>query len=407
MTVRRIMHIDFDAFFVSVEERDDPSLKGKPIIVGGKPKQRGVAAAVSYEARKYGIHSGMPLSKAYRLCPKAIFIEGSFRKYLSAARSFIAILLDFSPFMEPMGIDEAFLDVTGFESLHGSISAMGQRIRKRLKDELKLNVSIGIAGSKLVAKIASKEAKPDGLLEVPLGEDSTFLAPLPVAKMPGIGRKTERVLKELGVDTLGKLGRVPLEVLKSRFGINGHLMRDYARGLDNSKVELPTEAKSISRETTFSEDTHDRTAVDATLRYLGEKVGAKLRERHRMARCITIKLRFADFSYTTRRHTLDKNTDADDIIFRTGLEMLKRELRQQKQAVRLVGIGVSRLSEGRQPDMLDKTPMKQESVSKAVDKIRNKYGFRAIETGRTRRLRDLFPEDDNKGYTLHTPSLSR
>ncbi len=407
MTVRRIMHVDFDAFFVSVEVRENSSLKGRPVIVGGKPERRGVAAAVSYEARKYGIHSGMPLSKAYRLCPRAIFIEGSFHKYRNAARSFMAILLDFSPFMEPMGIDEAFLDITGFESIHGSATAMGQKIRKRLKDELKLNASIGIAGSKLVAKVASKEAKPDGLLEVPPGEDAAFLAPLLVGKMPGIGRKTEQVLKGLGVDTLGKLGGVPLEVLRSHFGINGRLMQDYARGVDNSMVELPTETKSISRETTFTADTHDKKAVESTLRYLSEKVGARLRERCRMTRCIKVKVRFADFSYTTRHHTLNKAVDADDAIFRTGLDMLKCELRQQKQAIRLVGIGVSHLSEGRQPDMLDKGAQKQESISRAVDRIRNKYGFKAIETGRTRRLGDFFPENDNRCHTLHMPSLSK
>jgi DNA polymerase-4 len=407
MATRRIMHIDFDAFFVSVEQRDNPSLKGKPVIVGGKPNQRGVAAAVSYEARKYGIHSGMPLSKAYRLCPQAIFIEGSFRKYLDAARSFMAILLDFSPFMEPMGIDEAFLDVTGFESIHGSAEAMGRKIRKRLKDELKLNASIGIAGSKLLAKIASKEAKPDGLLEVPPGEETTFLTPMPVSKMPGIGKKTGQVLKGLGVHTLGRLGSFPLDVLKSHFGINGRLMRDYARGIDNSKVTLPAEAKSISRETTFAEDTHNKMMIEDTLRYLTEKVGAKLREKQKLAQCITVKVRFTDFSYTTRRRTINKSTNADDMIFNTGLEMLERELRQQRQAVRLVGIGVSHFCEGRQLDMLDNGAGRLQNIAEAVDRIRNKYGFKAIQTGRTHRLKDLFPEDDNRGYTLHTPGLSR
>ncbi|MFC2048273.1 DNA polymerase IV, partial [Chloroflexota bacterium] len=204
-----IMHVDLDAFFVSVEQVLNPKLKGKPVVVGGRPGGRGVVAAASYEARAFGLHSGMPLKTASRLCSQTIFIEGSFPKYRNASRKFMAILADFSPFLEPMGLDEAYLDVTGFESIHGSIRQMAMSVKQRVKDELGLCASIGIASSKVVAKVASDLSKPDGLLEVTRGEERSFLAPLPIAKLPGIGKKTERVLKGLGINTIGELSITP------------------------------------------------------------------------------------------------------------------------------------------------------------------------------------------------------
>jgi DNA polymerase-4 len=200
---RRIMHIDLDAFFVSVEQVANPELRGRPVVVGGRPQGRGVVAAASYEARAFGLHSGMPLVTASRLCPQAIFIQGSFPKYRDASRKFMAILADFSPFIEPMGLDEAYLDATGFESIHGSAHEMAAKMKQRVKAELGLNASIGIANSKVVAKVASEEAKPDGLLEVDEGKESSFLAPLPIARLPGVGPKTERKLKRLGITTIG------------------------------------------------------------------------------------------------------------------------------------------------------------------------------------------------------------
>ncbi|MCJ7764214.1 MAG: DNA polymerase IV [Dehalococcoidales bacterium] len=403
----RIMHVDLGAFFTSVEQAENPQLRGKPVVVGGQPDRRGVVAAASYEARKFGIHSAMPLKTASRLCPHAIFISGDIKKYMDVALKFMAILMDFSPFIEPMGIDEAFLDVTGFESIHGTTRQMGEKIRQRVKKEIGINASVGIAGSKLVAKVASEKAKPDGLLEVPAGKDREFLSPLPIGEMPGIGKKTEHTLRKLGIDTIGKLAGMPLSTLKIYFGASGILLSRYSKGIDDSKVELPPEAKSISRETTFDSDTRDIALLEAALRYLSERVGSKLREKNKRAKCITLKLRSADFSTTTRRRTIGQATDADQIIFATGRELMKRELFIQKQLVRLIGIGVSHLTEaGSQLNMLDSTAARLEGLNKAVDKIRRKYGFTSIQTGRTMRLRDIFPEDE-RGYTLHTPSLSR
>jgi len=405
---RTIMHIDLDAFFVSVEQVLNPELLGKPVVVGGRPDRRGVVAAASYEARAFGLHSGMPLVTAVRLCPQAIFIEGSFPRYRDASKKFMAILADFSPFLEPMGLDEAYLDVTGFESLHGSIHQMALTIKQRIKDELRLNASIGVASCKVVAKVASDLSKPDGLIEVPFGEERAFLAPLSIEKLPGIGKKTEQKLKGLGIKTLSQLSLMPLEALKSHFGAFGEALHRSATGIDDRQVSPPAEAKSISRETTFDKDTRERTMLEATLRYLGERVGSDLRRRGKQAKTVTLKLRYADFTTITRSHTLPQSADTDQVIYDTGEALLRRALATESQPVRLIGIGISNLVEpGQQLTMLESRDHRQEQLNRAIDRIRNRYGFTAIQTGRTLRLRDIFPSSDGGDYTLQTPSLSR
>ena len=401
------MHIDLDAFFVSVEQVENPELEGKPVVVGGRPERRGVVASASYEARAFGLHAGMPLTIACRLCPQATFIEGSFPKYCNASQRFMAILADFSPYLDSVSLDEAYLDVTGFESIYGSIYQMAVAIKKRIKTELGLYASVGIASCKVVAKVASELSKPDGLLEVAAGQERSFLSPLPITKLPGIGKKTERILNSLGIDTIGNLSITPLATLKSHFGASGEILWRFAHGIDHRKVEPPAEAKSISRETTFGKDTRDHSLLKATLRYLSERVGSQLRQQGKQARCVTLKLRYADFTTITRHHTLRQASDSDQTIFDTGVELLNKALSQEKQKVRLIGIGVSNLTEpGRQLDMLDLSAQRLEQLNKAIDRIRKKYGFTAIQTGRTLLLKDIFPSGED-GYTLHTPSLSR
>lgn len=407
MAQHTIMHVDLDAFFVSVEQALDPGLRGKPVVVGGKPDRRGVVAAASYEARAFGLHSGMPLVTAVRLCPQAIFIEGNYHCYSEASHKFMAILADFSPFLEAVGIDEAYLDVTGFESLHGTIREMALKIKKRVKDELGLVASIGIASCKIVAKVASDHSKPDGLVEIPFGKEADFLAPLPIGKLPGIGKKTEQVLKGRGINTLGELVKMPLPALKNRFGVYGEELQRLAQGIDDRSVLPPSEVKSISRETTFSSNTDNCEFLMATLRYLTERVGAELREHGREARCVSIKVRYEDFTTITRQRTLNQPTDTDEVIFRTARELLQVALNADKRAVRLIGTGVSHFNEpAAQLSLLEVTDRRQEKLNRTIDRIRDKYGFAAIQTGRTLRLRDIFPEHGGD-YTLQTPSLSR
>ena len=390
MSQRTIMHIDLDAFFVSVEQASNPELRGKPVVVGGKPGSRGVVATASYEARAFGLHSAMPLSTAVRLCPQAIFIEGNYHNYAEVSKKFMAILADFSPFLEPMGLDEAYMDVTGFESLHGSIHLMALKIKQRVKDELGIIASIGIATCKVVAKVASDESKPDGLIEVPPGGEAAFLAALAIRKLPGVGKKTEQVLTSLGIRTIGQLARMPLPALKSRFGVFGDMLHRHANGIDDSPVTPPEESKSISRETTFEEDTRDIVFLSATLRYQAERVGAELRELGKQAKCVSIKVRYADFTTITRQRTLPQLTDVDQTIFQTGNDLMQRAVTADRQAIRLIGIGVSILSEpGKQLSLMNSSEQRLEKLNRAVDHIRDKYGFTSIQTGRTVQLKNL------------------
>ncbi|GAI84337.1 unnamed protein product, partial [marine sediment metagenome] len=373
---RRIIHVDLDAFFVSVEQALNHELLGKLVVVGGRPDRRGVVASASYEARAYGLHADMPLTTASRLCPQAIFIEGSFSKYRNASQKFMSILADFSPYLEPVSLDEAYLDATGFESIHGSIHTMASKIKHQIKNELGLCASAGIASCKVVAKVASELSKPDGLIEIAMGDERSFLAPLPIANLPGIGKKTEQILNRLGINTIGKLATIPSKTLKGYLGISGEVLYRYANGIDERTVEPPTEAKSISRETTFGNNTQDSSLLKATLRYLSERVSNDLRHKGKLMKCVTLKLRYADFTTITRRQTLRQASDIDQIIYDTGVKLLNMSLPQGKQSIRLIGIGVSNfVDSARQLDMLDSSSQRMEQLDKAIDQIRAKYGF--------------------------------
>ena len=404
--MRRILHVDLDAFFVSVEQTLDPALRGRSVVVGGDPNSRGVVACASYEARVYGLKAGMSLAVAQRLCPHAIFLGGNFYHYRNASARFLGILSEFTPDVEPLGLEEAFLDLTGFEPIYGPVRETALRIKRRIRGELGLTASVGIAGSKVVAKVASDLSKPDGLVEVAPGEERIFLAPLPVTRLPCVGPKTERVLQRIGITTIGELGRLPISFLRHILGVHGDVIHRYANGIDNRGLELPAPAKSISRESTFAEDTLDRTFLSATLHYLGERVGATLRSQGRQARCVTLKLRYADFESITRSRTLREGIDTDRAIFEVGRRLMEKALEQRAMPVRLVGIGVSNLIEGRQLNMFDPWAERQERLNEAIDRIRGKYGFVAVEVGRTLPLREMFPIENGR-YCLETPSLSR
>ncbi len=379
---RCIFHIDLDAFFVSAEEVLNPELKGKPVIVGGDPKCRGVVASASYEARTYGIRAGMPLAKARCLCPQAIFIRSHFPLYKDNSDKFMKILGAFSPHIEPLGLDEAYLDVTGHEEPYGSPEKLALAIKERIIKELNITASVGIATCKVIAKIASDLSKPDGLLEIVPGEEQSFLNPLPIAILPGVGKKTEQALNDIGITTIRELARLPLDTIKGQFGATGAVLHSYARGIDNRKVEMPGESKSISQELTFVRDTLDRKFIEANLHSLCQEVCQDLRRQNKRAKCIAIKLRYADFKTITRQVTLKEASDVTRVVFTTTQQLLIKALTQQKKPVRLIGIRISSLvCKGKQLPMFDSGTKKPEHLDKAIDKIRSKYGSSAIQTG--------------------------
>ena len=380
--VRCIFHIDLDAFFASVEQALNPELKGKPVIVGGDPERRGVVASASYEARTVGIHAAMPSAKARRLCPQAIFIRPHFSLYKDASAKFMEIIGDFSPHIEPLGLDEAYLDVTGCEELYGSPQKLALAIKERINKELDLTASVGIATCKVVAKIASDLSKPDGLLEIAPGEEQAFLNPLPIAKLPGVGKKTEQALKEIGITIIGELARLPLDIIKRQLGATGAVLHSYARGIDDREVKAPGEAKSISQELTFSHDTLDHNFLEANLHSLCQEVCQDLRSQNKRAKCVAIKLRYSDFKTITRQVTLKEASDVTCVVFATAQQLLSKALAQQEKPVRLIGIRISSLvDEGKQLTLFDSEMKKPEHLDKAIDKIRSKYGSTAIKTG--------------------------
>jgi len=297
--------------------------------------------------------------------------------------------------------------LTGFESLYGPAIESAMKIKRRIKDEIGITASVGIGPSKMIAKIASDLEKPDGLVEVASGREQEFLAPLPVGRLPCVGQKTEQVLRAMGVKTVGDLSALTASMLKTRLGSMGEVLYRYARGIDDRGVTPPQAAKSISRETTFDRDTLDVAFLKATLRYLSERVGAELRENGRRARCVTLKLRYSDFDTISRSRTVKESINTDGAIFDIGVELLDKALSQRRQLVRLIGIGVSGLAgEERQLSLLDPTVGREEHLDRAIDRLRQKYGFTAIQRGRTMQLRQVFPTEQG-GYTLSTPSLSR
>ncbi len=383
--MRAILHVDLDAFFVAVEQARDPSLRGRPVIVGGDPRVRGVVSTASYEARRFGVHSGMPLVTARRLCPQAVFLRGDFRRYEEASRAFHALLGGYSPLVEPAGLDEAYLDLTGCEPVVGAPPDAARDIRARVRDELSLTASIGLATSKTVAKIASDAAKPDGLLAAPAGREAVFLAPLLVRRLPGVGPRVEAALARIGIRTLGQLASLPDGTLRALFGRHGPRLAERARGLDPSPV-VPLEGppKSVSREGTFASDIAEVAALRAVLRSYCESVGADLRRRRRRARSLTLKLRYGDFTTITRSVTLDRPAHADDILYRAAETLLEGALARDGRALRLIGFGASNLAEDAVQLPLEEARWQQlEQLDRAVDRLRLKYGRRCLQRGRT------------------------
>jgi DNA polymerase-4 len=385
MAQRYVLHVDFDAFYASVEENLDPSLKGMPLIVGAPPERRGVVASASYPARAYGVHSAMPTAQALRLCPQAIIIPPRHKIYGEYSRRMMVILSEYTPLVEPISLDEAFLDVTGCEARWGSPEELAHELRERLAAKLGLTASMGLASNKLVAKIASGLEKPDGFVVVPSGNEAEFLAPLPVGKLWGVGEVTAESLHEMGVFTVGQLAQLPADQLLARFGRRGRDLYRQARGIDDSPVIVERAEKSLSRETTFARDIGDRKLLRRKLLSLSESVAHMLRKRGLRGRTIKLKLRYGDFETLTRQVTMDAPTDLDQVIFDQAARLLDK-VWDSKRQVRLIGVGVTKLdAEARQLRLFEQADEDRTDrlrrLSESLDQIREKYGDEAIRRG--------------------------
>ena len=381
MTERTILHVDLDAFFAAVEQRDRPELRGKPVIVGGGgPHDRGVVSAASYEARTFGVHSAMPLREAGRLCPDGVFLPVDGAKYQSVSREVMAILRRFSPLVEPISIDEAFIDVTGSRALFGTGEAIGAAIKAAVREEVRLTASVGVATTKLVAKIASDLRKPDGLVVVPPGEDAVFLAPLPIARLWGVGEQTAAALRDYSVTTIGDLAALPPELLTRRFGKHGGALVDRARGVDPDPVADSADAKSIGHEHTFDVDTSDRDTIERTLLAMADGVAGRLRASGVKAGTVTVKIRDSSFRTITRQRTLADPTDLTEPIWRTALELARPEVRGIR--VRLLGVTASHLGTPDQLALFGADDERRRQATEAADEVRRRYGERAVTRAR-------------------------
>ena len=341
---RHIIHADMDAFYSSVEQRDQPELRGKPVLVGGSPRSRGVVAAASYEARVFGCRSAMPMRTAVRLCPHAEIVRPQFSRYREVSAQIMSIFRDVSPLVEPLSLDEAFIDVTHRVNEGATPAELGQWIRDRVNRETRLTVSCGVATSKSVAKIASDQDKPDGLTVVPPGREAAFLAPLSISDLWGVGPKTAERLRGAGLETIGDLAERPLPWLVDRFGSRGEWFWQLARGEDDRGVSVERETKSISSETTFAEDVGGEGKLSAIVSEQAHSVAKRLTEHGMRARTVQIKLRLSDFTTFTRQRTLPSPTLDAALIERTALELLRQQLSPVRK-FRLVGVGVSGLEQ--------------------------------------------------------------
>ncbi len=379
---RAILHVDMDAFFASVEQRDNPDLRGKPVIVGAGPHERGVVSAASYEARKFGVHSAMPSRTAYRLCPQGVFVHPHMHKYSEASRQIMKILESFTPLVQPVSVDEAFLDVSGAVKQFADAVKIGRRIKDEIRRQTKLTASVGIAPNKFLAKLASDLNKPDGLTLITEEDKVTILGPLPVSKIWGVGKVTEKRLCELGIKTIGDLQQFPLDDLRRLIGNVAEHLHALAQGEDNREVVTEEETKSISSEHTFDRDTADLNQIKKCLLEQCDEIGTRLRSEHLAARTVQLKLRYADFTTLTRSKTLPAPTQDEMTIYQVGERLLAAEQIRGRR-IRLIGIGGSNLvlPTEMQTDLFDQTPQKRARLAKAVDELRGKLGAGAIKRG--------------------------
>ncbi len=378
-STRSIIHIDLDAFFASVEELLDPSLAGLPIIVGGDPSRRGVVSSASYAARAFGVRSAMPMAQALRLCPQAIVRHGHHAQYERYSSRVMAILEGYTPLMEQVSIDEAFLDVTGCERLWGPAEEIARTIQQRVQAECGLPSSVGVAANKLVAKVASDLRKPRALVIVPPGQEAAFLAPLPVEKLWGVGEVAARRLHSLGIRTIGDLAAMPKQSLVYAFGSQGEALYEHAHGIDNSPVVPEYRRRSVSTEHTFARDVRDAEELEKSLLSASDELAARLRAHGVQGRIIGIKLRFADFTTITRQTTLERPTDLAPAIFQQARELFRKACKPGTP-VRLLGVSAAGLAEtpAYQMSLFGDDEGRWARLSQVIDQIHSRYGEQAL-----------------------------
>jgi DNA polymerase-4 len=388
---RAILHGDLDAFYASVEQRDHPEYRGKPVIVGGGPNERGVVAAASYEARRFGVRSAMPLQTAARLCPDGIFVPGDRLAYEKASDEVMALFAERTPLVQPISLDEAFLDVTATEHLFGGAVAVARDLKAAVRARLGLVLSVGVASNKLCAKIGSDLRKPDGLVIVTAGEEAAFLAPLELGRLWGVGPKTRELLEGWGLRTIGDLARADLPSLEARLGEHGRSIWERAQGIDDDVVEPHMAPKSVGHESTFERNTLDVRAVEGTLLRLAEGVGQRLRAQDLRGRTVTLKVRVAPFETRSRQRTLANATDDDLTIYRIGRQLLRDVLAEDRDAgraspVRLVGISMSGLEAGRQLGLFEHARVTR--LNAALDAVRARFGDEALDRASARDVKE-------------------
>jgi DNA polymerase-4 len=388
-SVISILHVDMDAFFVSVELLARPELRGKAVVVGGQRDQRGVVTSASYEARKFGVHSAMALRTAAKLCPHAVFLSSHYELYGKYSDRVATILSKYSPIVEMASIDEAYIDLTGTEKLHGPPLAAAHKILTEITSSTELPCSGGLGATRLVAKIASEQAKPRGLVWVPAGNEAPFLAPLAVRRIPGIGKVTDAGLKDIGVETIAQLQKLSAESLEQSFGAWGEALYRKARGIDAYEFFVDAEPKSISHNQTFSEDTRDRFQLEATLSHLCQKAAKRLRDHHLHARTVTLTLRFANFVTITRSESLTEPSDLDSVFMQIIRKLFSRTWDGHAD-LRLVGVALTSFSGGPQQfDLLDPARReKLERLAQTTDRLRDRFGFSKLQFGGSLASRD-------------------
>ncbi|MBN2543030.1 DNA polymerase IV [bacterium] len=402
---RHVLHIDLDAFFATAEQVAHPEYKGKPVIVGGTPDVRGVVCSSSYEARRRGIKTGMPLSQAYRICPEAHFLGGNFQLYRQFSEEFHELLNNYSPVVENASIDEAYVDLTGTERLYGIVIKAANDMQSKITQRMGLTASAGLGSNKMVSKIATSLAKPRGLNYVLKGQEKSFLAPLPIRMLPGVGYKAGKKLQSFGITRIGQIAGIPTDLLVVTFGVVGTRMQENANGIDKSKVENRLMPKSISRETTFATDTTDRNYLRGVIRYLAARVAFKLRKEKLRAQNISVKIRYGDIT-DEQKSAGTVPVSGDDRISSEALNLFEK-LYTRRVAVRLVGVKAANLvRDSWQLELFEGNELKTDELTKTIDEIKTRYGQRAILPADLLYL-NKYHASDKEGYVLKTPCLSR